>query len=95
MPPPPPGSLRTRESSPGPSGVTKTGTMKLHWKPAQSDAPPVPALKRKGTFWNKVATTPQIDPSKLSRLFEQKTKEIPIKVYFNKKLLLFYLESGW
>lgn len=67
--------------------------MKLHWKPAQAEAFPVPALKRKGTFWNKMASTPQIDPSKLSRLFEQKTKEAPVKVNFVKKIKNFYSEE--
>ena len=53
--------------------------VKLHWKPAQAEAPPIPMLKRKGTFWNKVETAPTIDTSKLARLFEQKTKEVSIK----------------
>uniref|UniRef100_A0A914I986 GBD/FH3 domain-containing protein n=1 Tax=Globodera rostochiensis TaxID=31243 RepID=A0A914I986_GLORO len=78
-PPPPPGSLSVpggihgRESSPGPSS-SKNTLLKLHWKEAHHEAPPVPALKRKGNFWTKVQT-PQIDTSKLARLFEQKTKE--------------------
>lgn len=42
-----------------PSGPSKqlpaaTGTLKLHWKAAQAEPPPVPTLKNKGTFWNKV-----------------------------------------
>ncbi|KAL3122098.1 hypothetical protein niasHT_009391 [Heterodera trifolii] len=78
-PPPPPGGLCVpggmygREPSPGPSS-SKNTLIKLHWKEAQHEAPPVPALKRKGTFWTKVQT-PQIDTSKLARLFEQKPKE--------------------
>jgi hypothetical protein len=72
-PPPPPGAaargacMRARESSPGPSGSNnKASAMKLlHWKVAQAEAPPVPALRRKGTFWNQIEG-PQIDASKVS-----------------------------
>ncbi|KAI1705722.1 formin homology 2 domain-containing protein [Ditylenchus destructor] len=82
VPPPPPafgGSMRGRESSPGPSSSMKAGgTLKLHWKPAQAEAPPVPALMRKGTFWKGV-DAPQIDTTRLSKLFEQKPKDAPIK----------------
>lgn len=56
--------------------VSKTGTLKLHWKPAQAELPPVPSLRNKGTFWHKL-DLPQIDAKKLVQLFEQKTKEIP------------------
>ncbi|MCP9260466.1 FHOD3 [Dirofilaria immitis] len=64
-----------REPSPVPP-VSKTGTLKLHWKPAQAELPPVPSLRNKGTFWHKL-DLPQIDAKKLVQLFEQKTKEIP------------------
>uniref|UniRef100_A0AC35GIT8 Uncharacterized protein n=1 Tax=Panagrolaimus sp. PS1159 TaxID=55785 RepID=A0AC35GIT8_9BILA len=75
VPPPPPGMFgKGRESS-----VAPTSTLKLHWKPAQSDAPPIPMLKRKGTFWNKIETTPAIDTSKLAKLFETKKVEAPVK----------------
>ncbi|VDK83977.1 unnamed protein product [Litomosoides sigmodontis] len=59
-----------------PACATKTGTLKLHWKPAQAELPPVPSLRSKGTFWHKL-DLPQIDARKLVQLFEQKTKEIP------------------
>lgn len=52
--------------------------MKLHWKPAQVEAPPVPQLMRKGTFWTRV-DGPQIDTQKITRLFENTKKEVPIK----------------
>jgi hypothetical protein len=82
-PPPPglsiPGGRGGREPSPGPS--SKNTLVKLHWKEAQHEAPPVPALKRKGTFWSKVQQ-PQIDTTKLARLFEQKPKEVAVKVFF-------------
>ncbi|EFO18251.1 hypothetical protein LOAG_10243, partial [Loa loa] len=81
-PPPPPflapnvSSNKTdRDPSPIPP-VSKTGTLKLHWKPAQAELPPVPSLRNKGTFWHKL-DLPQIDAKKLVQLFEQKTKEIP------------------
>uniref|UniRef100_A0A7E4V9J0 GBD/FH3 domain-containing protein n=1 Tax=Panagrellus redivivus TaxID=6233 RepID=A0A7E4V9J0_PANRE len=77
VPPPPPlfgGMNKNRESSVAPvSGV------KLHWKPAQAEAPSIPLLQSKGTFWKKVENAPIIDTSKLARLFEQKTKEVAIK----------------
>ncbi|KAK0426056.1 hypothetical protein QR680_009522 [Steinernema hermaphroditum] len=82
--PPPPPLLRAaangaRGPSPAPSmTASKTGTLKLHWKPAQAEAPPVPALKKKGTFWHKM-DVPQIDTSKLAQLFEQKQKEVVVK----------------
>lgn len=64
------------------SPASKTGTLKLHWKPAQAELPPVPSLRNKGTFWHKL-DLPQIDARKLVQLFEQKTKEIPaVKVKF-------------
>uniref|UniRef100_A0A914Z177 Uncharacterized protein n=1 Tax=Panagrolaimus superbus TaxID=310955 RepID=A0A914Z177_9BILA len=76
VPPPPPGMFggKGREAS-----LAPTSTVKLHWKPAQSDAPPIPMLKRKGTFWNKIETTPAIDTSKLAKLFETKKVEAPVK----------------
>lgn len=58
------------------SPISKTGTLKLHWKPAQAEPPPVPSLRNKGTFWHKL-DLPQIDAKKLVQLFEQKTKEVP------------------
>lgn len=79
-PPPPPGPANGRggrEQSPGGSS-SKGPLIKLHWKEAQHEAPPVPALKRKGTFWAKVQP-PQIDTSKLAKLFEQKPKEVVVK----------------
>ncbi|KAE9548865.1 hypothetical protein FO519_007927 [Halicephalobus sp. NKZ332] len=78
VPPPPPllGN-KGREQSLADKGPISA--VKLHWKPAQAEALPIPMLKRKGTFWNKVETTPSIDTSKLARLFEQKTKEVSIK----------------
>ncbi|OZC06774.1 hypothetical protein X798_06237 [Onchocerca flexuosa] len=81
-PPPPPFLIPNggpnqagREPSPVPS-ISKTGTLKLHWKPAQAELPPVPSLRNKGTFWHKL-DLPQIDAKKLVQLFEQKTKEAP------------------
>ncbi|TKR92852.1 hypothetical protein L596_007421 [Steinernema carpocapsae] len=81
--PPPPPSLGVnangaRGPSPSPSMAGKTGTMKLHWKAAQAEAPPVPSLKKKGTFWHKMEL-PQIDTNKLAQLFEQKQKEVVVK----------------
>lgn len=81
-PPPPPflspnGGLNQKGRDPSPvPPVSKTGTLKLHWKPAQAELPPVPSLRNKGTFWHKL-DLPQIDAKKLVQLFEQKTKEIP------------------
>lgn len=89
IPPPPPmgnslhasGNRLLREPSPGPSSSSKNSLLKLHWKEAQHEAPPVPVLKRKGTFWSKVSVQPtQIDTTKLARLFEQKPKEVIVKV---------------
>uniref|UniRef100_A0A915LH58 Uncharacterized protein n=1 Tax=Meloidogyne javanica TaxID=6303 RepID=A0A915LH58_MELJA len=89
VPPPPPmglqapgsGNRSLREPSPGPSS-SKNSLLKLHWKEAQHEAPPVPALKRKGTFWSKVSGQPaQIDTTKLARLFEQKPKEVVVKKF--------------
>ncbi|VBB31947.1 unnamed protein product [Acanthocheilonema viteae] len=81
-PPPPPflapncgPNQAGRDPSPV-SPISKTGTLKLHWKPAQAELPPVPSLRNKGTFWHKL-DLPQIDAKKLVQLFEQKTKEIP------------------
>jgi hypothetical protein len=88
-PPPPPGSLNVsgsrggREPSPGPSSK---GALKLHWKAAQTDLPPVPALKRKGTMWGKIQV-PEIDVTKLSKLFEQKPKEPTPKVVLEFKTM--------
>ncbi|VDN03987.1 unnamed protein product [Thelazia callipaeda] len=76
--PPPPPLLAPRvgvsQATRDPSPVSKTGTLKLHWKPAQSELPPVPSLRNKGTFWHKL-DLPQIDTNKLAQLFEQKSKE--------------------
>uniref|UniRef100_A0A158P8U0 FH2 domain-containing protein n=1 Tax=Angiostrongylus cantonensis TaxID=6313 RepID=A0A158P8U0_ANGCA len=75
-PPPPPPSFK-RETSPGPS--TGKGVLKLHWKPTSAEPPPVPSLKKKGSFWNKL-DQPQIDANKLVQLFETKhNKEIVVK----------------
>lgn len=68
---------------------SKTSTLKLHWKPAQDEPPPVPSLKNKGTFWHQI-DLPQIDTKKLAQLFEQKTKEIQPKVYFIHTLGSYY-----
>ncbi|GMR54207.1 hypothetical protein PMAYCL1PPCAC_24402, partial [Pristionchus mayeri] len=79
VPPPPPMMLR-RDASPGPSKMTPahTGTLKLHWKAAQAEPPPVPTLKNKGTFWNKIEK-PKIDASRFTSLFEHKKAEAPVK----------------
>uniref|UniRef100_A0A915PR53 Formin-like protein n=1 Tax=Setaria digitata TaxID=48799 RepID=A0A915PR53_9BILA len=77
VPPPPPFLAPNGSSSQSgrdPSPVSKTGTLKLHWKPAQAELPPVPSLKNMGTFWHKL-DLPKIDAKKLVQLFEQKTKE--------------------
>uniref|UniRef100_A0A0M3IZ59 Formactin (inferred by orthology to a C. elegans protein) n=1 Tax=Anisakis simplex TaxID=6269 RepID=A0A0M3IZ59_ANISI len=79
-PPPPPllapnAGNRGRDISPG---TSKTSTLKLHWKPAQAEPPPVPALKNKGSFWHKL-DLPPIDTNKLAQLFEQRTKDIAPK----------------
>uniref|UniRef100_A0A1I7XEF9 FH2 domain-containing protein n=1 Tax=Heterorhabditis bacteriophora TaxID=37862 RepID=A0A1I7XEF9_HETBA len=51
----------------------------LHWKPTTAEPPPVPSLKQKGTFWNKL-DLPAIDANKLVQLFEAKQpKEVTIK----------------
>uniref|UniRef100_A0A914BYM9 FH1/FH2 domain-containing protein 3 n=1 Tax=Acrobeloides nanus TaxID=290746 RepID=A0A914BYM9_9BILA len=81
VPPPPPllsaKNNQTRDPSPG--GQSKTSaSVKLHWKPAQVEAPQVLGLKRKGTFWS-LMETPAIDTEKLAKLFEQKTKDVPVK----------------
>ncbi|RCN28610.1 hypothetical protein ANCCAN_25648 [Ancylostoma caninum] len=76
VPPPPPPNFK-REASPGPS--TAKGVIKLHWKPTSAEPPPVPSLKQKGSFWNKL-DQPQIDANKLVQLFETKhNKEVTIK----------------
>ncbi|VDN45026.1 unnamed protein product [Gongylonema pulchrum] len=80
--PPPPPLLASVNASKQPGSdtaattapVSKTGTLRLHWKPAQAEPPPVPSLKNKGTFWHKL-DLPQIDANKLAQLFEQKAKE--------------------
>uniref|UniRef100_A0A0N5A7F4 GBD/FH3 domain-containing protein n=1 Tax=Parastrongyloides trichosuri TaxID=131310 RepID=A0A0N5A7F4_PARTI len=79
IPPPPPmgGKKDGRETSP-PSSTVKSTLVKLHWKEAVSEPPPVPTLKNKGTFWKKVET-PQIDTSKLAKLFEMKQEKPLIK----------------
>ncbi|KAK6731663.1 hypothetical protein RB195_007867 [Necator americanus] len=76
VPPPPPPNFK-RESSPGPS--TGKGVIKLHWKPTSAEPPPVPSLKQKGSFWNKLEQ-PLIDANKLVQLFETKhNKEVTLK----------------
>ncbi|KAK5986409.1 FH2 domain-containing protein [Trichostrongylus colubriformis] len=79
VPPPPPPNFK-RETSPGPSGGTAgRGVLKLHWKPTSAEPPPVPSLKQKGSFWNKL-DHPQIDANKLVQLFEAKhNKEVAVK----------------
>lgn len=58
--------------------------LKLHWKPTTAEPPPVPSLKQKGSFWNKIEK-PQIDANKLVQLFETKhSKEVPLKVSFHR-----------
>uniref|UniRef100_A0A914WS14 Uncharacterized protein n=1 Tax=Plectus sambesii TaxID=2011161 RepID=A0A914WS14_9BILA len=83
-PPPPPlpgmanGGRGARDQSPGAASVMSLNasrTLKLHWKEAQTEAPPVPNLKSKGIFWNKVVL-PDIDAEKLGQLFETKTKDV-------------------
>uniref|UniRef100_A0A158R5L8 FH2 domain-containing protein n=1 Tax=Syphacia muris TaxID=451379 RepID=A0A158R5L8_9BILA len=73
--PPPPPLLNPQASNRDVSSAApaKTSTLKLHWKPAQAEPPPVPVLKNKGTFWHKL-DLPPIDTRKLAQLFEQKTK---------------------
>ncbi|WKX89466.1 hypothetical protein Q1695_008818 [Nippostrongylus brasiliensis] len=78
IPPPPPPNFK-RETSPGPSGGQGKGVLKLHWKPTSAEPPPVPSLKQKGSFWNKL-DQPQIDANKLVQLFEAKhNKEVSVK----------------
>uniref|UniRef100_A0A8R1Y950 Uncharacterized protein n=1 Tax=Pristionchus pacificus TaxID=54126 RepID=A0A8R1Y950_PRIPA len=78
VPPPPP--MMRRDASPGPSKQlpAATGTLKLHWKAAQAEPPPVPTLKNKGTFWNKMEKA-TIDASRFTSLFEHKKTEAPVK----------------
>lgn len=80
--PPPPPLLAPKAPSQGrdvsPAMQSKTSTLRLHWKPAQADPPPVPALKNKGSFWHKL-DLPKIDTNKLAQLFEQKTKDVAPK----------------
>ncbi|GMT30881.1 hypothetical protein PFISCL1PPCAC_22178, partial [Pristionchus fissidentatus] len=78
IPPPPP--LTRRDASPGPSKQIPagTGTLKLHWKAAQAEPPPIPTLKNKGTFWNKMEKA-TIDVSRFTSLFEQKKADAPVK----------------
>lgn len=86
VPPPPPSFLSAKNNQtrdPSPSGQKAGASVKLHWKPAQVEAPPVPALKRKGTFWSQIET-PAIDTEKLAKLFEQKAKDVPVKVNLKK-----------
>uniref|UniRef100_A0A913HUN6 FH2 domain-containing protein n=1 Tax=Strongyloides stercoralis TaxID=6248 RepID=A0A913HUN6_STRER len=94
-PPPPPGIMKGippappnippplsfgkkdgRESSPPSS--SKAALVKMHWKEVVAEPPPVPTLKNKGTFWKKVET-PQIDTSKLAKLFEMKQEKQILK----------------
>ncbi|CEF64644.1 Armadillo-like helical domain and Formin, GTPase-binding and FH3 domain and Formin, FH2 domain and Armadillo-type fold domain-containing protein [Strongyloides ratti] len=75
---PPPlsfGKKDGRESSPPSS---KAALVKMHWKEVVAEPPPVPTLKNKGTFWKKVET-PQIDTSKLAKLFEMKQEKQILK----------------
>ncbi|VDD95465.1 unnamed protein product [Enterobius vermicularis] len=75
-PPPPPllnPQAQNQRSDSSFASSAKTSTLKLHWKPAQAEPPPVPVLKNKGTFWHKL-DLPPIDTRKLAQLFEQKTK---------------------
>ncbi|EPB70018.1 hypothetical protein ANCCEY_10896 [Ancylostoma ceylanicum] len=75
-PPPPPGGIPLPPRCPS----TAKGVIKLHWKPTSAEPPPVPSLKQKGSFWNKL-DQPQIDANKLVQLFETKhNKEVTIKV---------------
>uniref|UniRef100_A0A0N5C407 GBD/FH3 domain-containing protein n=1 Tax=Strongyloides papillosus TaxID=174720 RepID=A0A0N5C407_STREA len=75
--PPPPifGKKDGREASPPSS---KAALVKMHWKEAVAEPLPVPTLKNKGTFWKKVET-PQIDTSKLAKLFEMKQEKQVLK----------------
>jgi hypothetical protein len=51
----------------------------MHWKPAQAEVPTsVPQLAQKGNFWAKI-DAPPIDIANLTKLFEPKTKETPLK----------------
>ncbi|CAD5212214.1 unnamed protein product [Bursaphelenchus xylophilus] len=80
VPPPPPlwkqnGNMSMSMTE----GANKGGTVRLHWKAAQYDAfASVPQLQNKGNFWEKVEK-PQIDVTNLTKLFEQKQKELPTK----------------
>lgn len=56
----------------------KGGTLRMHWKAAQAEAPAVPQLAQKGNFWAKIEA-PSIDIANLTKLFEQKTKEPTLK----------------
>ncbi|KAI6177987.1 Formin HOmology Domain [Aphelenchoides besseyi] len=81
IPPPPPllkqnGAYNAMTAS---TTELKGGTLRMHWKPAQAEAlTVVPQLAQKGNFWATVEA-PQIDIANLTKLFEQKTKETPLK----------------
>ncbi|PAV67735.1 hypothetical protein WR25_04240 [Diploscapter pachys] len=80
--PPPPNLGNNRDGSPSPGTSQSKGVLKLHWKPASVEPPPVPALKKKGgTFWHVIdSQRPNIDANKLVQLFETKhSKEQTIK----------------
>jgi hypothetical protein len=77
-PPPPPLSNSRRDTSPPPT-TNNSKTLKLHWKEAVTEAQPVPVLRNRGIFWQKVKV-PEIDTEKLCQLFETKTKDVAPKV---------------
>ncbi|CAD5207482.1 unnamed protein product [Bursaphelenchus okinawaensis] len=77
--PPPPPMWKNGGMSMSMTEASKGGTVRLHWKAAQFDAlAAVPMLQNKGNFWEKVEK-PQIDVTNLTKLFEQKQKEVPSK----------------
>ncbi|KAI6183082.1 hypothetical protein M3Y97_00450000 [Aphelenchoides bicaudatus] len=93
VPPPPPMSSMTGIPVPPPmqkngfmngsmtasTTELKGGTLKMHWKAAQAEAPSaVPQLAQKGNFWAKLEAPP-VDIANLTKLFEPKTKEPTIK----------------
>ncbi|CAD6184465.1 unnamed protein product [Caenorhabditis auriculariae] len=81
IPPPPPNlsnGFRAHDISPA---AQNKGVLKMHWKAATVEAPPIPSLKQKGTFWNNVdRTVPSFDANKIVQLFEtKKEKESTVK----------------
>ncbi|CAI5440136.1 unnamed protein product [Caenorhabditis angaria] len=81
IPPPPPllpGIHDARDVSPA---AANKGVLKMHWKPAAVEPPPIPSLKQKGSFWNTVdGTLPRFDAKKIVQLFEtKKDKEQIVK----------------